>query len=480
MLKRFFIFLLCFICTSACVRSSTGEEVQFPRMLGLEDCIELALENNRRRPASILALEIAEAQYMQAMSGFFPQVGLKATYQELNRDPVFVFPSENTVSRNTVLSGPGLGFGDTITLARVGEKTIKLADRRNTVVSFDLMYPLYTGGVRSALLKQASSGIKAAKEEVRRTDLQVIYDVKRMYYGTVLARELYKIARDALSRLEVTLELTENLYKRGSGRVKKTDYLRNKTIVEALRSAVASLKSNKEVARSALVNTMGLEWNTGIELSDTEIPYAPYDVDLAALVSDSYMFNPDWAKLEAGLEAAEAKIKEEEGGFGPKVAFTGTLNYWANPYKYGMAAARNKETWTVGFAVEFPIFDGFLTASKVREARARLRKLKQEQILLKEGLALQVKHLFLRMSSAQEQYGFSLEAAKAAEENRELNVRAYQDGLVETKDVIEAQIMESFMQAQHQKALYDHLEAKSNLDFVIGEEVSKILKSEKQ
>jgi outer membrane protein len=111
----------------------------------------------------------------------------------------------------------------------------------------------------------------------------------------------------------------------------------------------------------------------------------------------------------------------------------------------------------------------------VREAAARLRKLKEQQVLLREGLALQVKNIFIKMISARQQKESSEAAASAAEENRSLNERAYSAGLVDTKDVIEAQIMESLMKAQYQKARYDHLEARANLDFIVGREVNDLV-----
>jgi outer membrane protein TolC len=125
--------------------------------------------------------------------------------------------------------------------------------------------------------------------------------------------------------------------------------------------------------------------------------------------------------------------------------------------------------------MELPLFTGFRTTHEVKEAQARLGKLKEQKILLREGIALQVKHLFIQMTSAQEQKKASEEAAKASEENRDLNERAYQEELVETKDVIEAQLIESLMKAQHQKALFDHLEAQCHLDFVVGQEIVKII-----
>jgi outer membrane protein TolC len=80
------------------------------------------------------------------------------------------------------------------------------------------------------------------------------------------------------------------------------------------------------------------------------------------------------------------------------------------------------------------------------------------------------------MMSSQRQKASSEAAALSSEENRSLNERAYQEELVETKDVIEAQLVESLMKAQYQKALYDNIEARANLEFVVGKEIEELMK----
>ncbi len=346
------------------------------------------------------------------------------------------------------------------------------------LTSLNLTYPLYTGGLRRAKVEQAQKGVEVAEQEVRRTDLQVIYDTKRMYYGAVLAKKVYQIGKDSLDRLETTLTLTEDLYKRGSGRVKKTDYLRTKATVESVRTMLAELANNMNLTKAGLVNTMGLGWRTKVDLAAQELPYSPLQADLAKLVSSSYEFNPDWAKLKAGLEAAEFKIKEEQSGHLPKLALTGNLNHIDNPYNQGIVTGQNKNFLSVGVALEVPIFSGFLTKYKIREARASLEKIKEQKVLLAEGIALQVKDAFLRLMRAQEQQKASKSAWLAASENRALNERAYRDELVETKDVLESQVMESTLEAQYQKILYDHIEALAQLNLIIGAEVSQIISSD--
>ncbi|HOP40378.1 MAG TPA: TolC family protein [Geobacteraceae bacterium] len=443
--------------------------------LSLRDCIDQALSGNHAKAASRYSIEIAEAQHRQALSAYWPLIGIKATYTIMDEDPNFIFPG-----RAISLQGMSIPINTPsgqiqLSTLPVPEQDVKLMDKKNFVASLDATLPLYTGGKISSVVRQAEQGLRAAKEESRRTDLQVVYDTTRYYYGAVLGKELLRIGRESLARMEVTLELTENLYTRGSGKVKKTDYLRNKTMVEGLRSAVSALEANEQLAKAALTNSMGLPWDTHIEVADEKLPYTEIQFELQDLVSDAYRFNPDWARMEAGLAAGEAKIDEARSGHLPKIGLFGSLSRIENSYDKGIVTPENRNSWVIGIGLELPLFDGLRTTNEVREAKARLNKLKEQQILLREGLALQVKHLFIQLRRARAQKVSSESAAISAEENRALNERAYQEELVETQDVIEAQLMESVAKAQYQKTLYDNLEARANLDFVVGKELTELI-----
>ncbi len=431
-------------------------------IVNLEESLNIALEKNRQRLVSKAAIEIAKAQHEQALSAYWPQLKLSAIATRMDEDPNFIFPS-------STLTVPVLGS------VPVPKQDVKLLDRDTLLSSLVLTYPVYTGGKRAAISKQAEIGIKIAKESARRTDLQVIYDVNRMYYGSVLARALRKLGQDTLERFEVTLDLTEHLYKKGAGTVKKTDYLRTQVIVSSIRSMLELLRSNVSLAKAALINSMGLDWKTQIELSEEEIPFRPLKSDLTKLVTDANQFNPDLTQLQLALKIAKAKIKENKSGYFPMIAFTGNLKHIDNSYDKGLTNSTNRDSWTIGLAMELPLFNGFRTKSKVREAIARLDKIKQEKILFREGITLQVKDAFLQIARAQGQVGATKEALNAAQENRELNVRAYQDELVETRDIIEAQLLESFINAQYLKALYDHIENLTRLEFIIGKAVKRTI-----
>ena len=511
--------------------SGGGEAGILPQTNTLDECVAVALENNHRRPASAFAVAVAEAQHRQALSGYWPQLHAKGGFQRMDEAPNFVFPATTMgipamsipvpaqsiavpaqsirvpagtamISVPAQMINPAAPPGAMVTLPvstpaqtigvpaqtfgvpaqtfgvpaqkfDVPEQDIKLMDEDSFMASLNATWLLYDGGMRKGLREQSMAGIEAAKQEARRTDLEIVDSVRRYFYGAVLARQLRQVGNDTLARMEATLNLTETMYKEGSGKVTKADFLDNKVMVESLRAMVAMLEKNEEMAKAALANTMGLSWRDTVTPADQEIPFSPFTLSLDNMVSGAYEFSPDWTRLEAGIRASEGEVRTAKSGHYPKLALTGELHRWWNDYNAGMATDINKDGWTVGVGMEIPIFEGFLVHNRVKAAQAKANRLKEQRFLLKEGIGLQVKDIFLGLTATAKSYQATLDAMKAAQENRDLNTRAYQNELVETDKVIRAQLVEALMMAQHYKTVYDHVALQSQMNLVVGTEVMK-------
>ncbi|GAK60628.1 outer membrane efflux protein [Candidatus Vecturithrix granuli] len=448
----------------------TSECTKVIRITSLEECLKLAFEQNRQRQVSRAAIARAEAQHQQALSSYWPQVTATLSASRRDEDSNFLFPEE--ISTYNIAGLAPLPMDVTV---RVPEKDVKHLDRDLFAGSLNFLYPLYTGGKRRAVVKQAELGVHIAEESARRTDLQILYDVKRMYYGKILAARLRALGQETLERLQATQTLTEQLYQTGTGAVKKTDYLRTNMMVSTARSLVEFLRSNDDLATAALINVLGFPWDTHLELTDAEIPFIPLSAEVHDLVAEAYQFSPDWGQFELALAAAETSIQQARGGHLPTIALTGDLTYVAKTYDSGLMSDQNRNSWTVGVALELPIFTGFRTTQQVKEAQSRVEQLQHQQMLLSEGIALQIQDAFLQIDRARGQVEALQESATFATENRELNIRAYQNDLVETREVLEAQLLEAFIKGQHLKALYDHAISRALLDWLIGREVAKRL-----
>jgi outer membrane protein TolC len=458
------------------------------------------MEKNHSRPASQFAIAMAEAQHRQALAAYWPQVNVKGGITQLDQSPNFVFPASTmyippesvsipggsaTVTIPANAFGPGfppapiqmpVAFpGQTVTTTAqqfpIPAQNVKLLNPTTESVVGDFTLLLFDGGMRRGYREQALGARDAARAESRRTDLELSDSIIRIYYGAVLARQLRQLGDDTLARMEATLHVTETLYKEGSGTVTKADYLDNEVMVDSVRSIVAPLEKNQASAEAALAYTMGLSWKSSVEPSDADVPYQPYAGNLDELVSTAYEFNPDWKKIDAGLRAFEGERLTASSGHYPKLALTGDLHRWWNNYDGGVSTTQNRAGWTVGAGVEIPVFDGFLTNAKVAEARAKISQLKEQKLMLREGIGLQIRNLFLGLAASEKTYRASFDAMKAAGADRELTARAYESGMVATERVIRVQLQEALVSAGYYKTVYEHRALQSNIDLIVGKEI---------
>jgi len=196
--------------------------------LSLEECMEIAMEQNHSRPASRFAVAAAEAQHQQAKSGYWPQITLKGAYELMDEPLNYLFPASTFTLPPMSLAVPGGSFqtpGTMITIPAnafgpgsppgnvqmpvpsqsiqvpgqnftipgsplsIPEQNTKL-DRESWYASLEAQWLLWDGGMRSGLRQQAQAGLDAAREELRRTDLQIMDSVTRLYYGAVMAGQI--------------------------------------------------------------------------------------------------------------------------------------------------------------------------------------------------------------------------------------------------------------------------------------------------
>ncbi len=441
--------------------------------LTLQQSLRIALENHRSLQVSQAALDMAEAQYQQAMAAFRPKLGLEAGFQRADENRTFTF--EGIVQ--TPAMGLPIGPGGAI-VAIPGQPLpinldVQLFDRDVTRAGLNLTYPLYTGGKKEAITGMAKKGVEIAREEKRKTELEVVRDVNKYYHGAQFAQQMEQLVSDTLERFQALEDLTDRLYQNASLKVKKTDYLRSKTTTAMTRSMLQETRYASALTREALANAMGLPVNSKISLApEEEVP--GLDAGFDPLLADAMKFNPDKQRLELAVQAAEHKINEARSGHFPVVGLEASAYRAWNDYKGGLINDDNRDGWTLGVGVKWDLFDGGMTKAGVDAARAGKIKLEAQRVLLDNGLALQIKNDFMRIERSRAQVEDSTKAQGYAEENRKLNVRAYQEEMVETKDVIEAQLVETFASANLHRVRHDLRAALADLDYRLGKALQPV------
>lgn len=441
--------------------------------LGLKQAIEIALANSSEKMISVQSAAIAESQYQEALSANWPSLSLQLGIQRRDEPPVFIFPSSSIPLGDLGMAlgsalGPLLPPGAALpTSINVPEQRVKLLNRQTTASSLQLVYPVYTGGRISSLISQADHGRGIAQEELRRTQLQIVRDVKRYYYATQLTAELVATARDTVDMLESTRNLTKKLYEGGAS-LNKLDYLKTEMAVSYAQSVAADFENRHQAAKAALIHAMGLPWNSTVRLKDSLDAVPASSPALDQLIAQANAFNPHIGMLKLAVQVASAKIDEARSGHLPTIALTAETTHYSNSYEKGLGADANRNTWIIGVGLSLPLFDGWRTQNQVGTARLQHAQMRERAKLVEQGTATLVKGLFIELDGARKQAAISQDALKIAREHAELTSRAFQIGASKPQDVIEAQVLQAIVQGNLIRARHDQLLKLAEIDHVIG------------
>ncbi len=125
-LKLIFLSLLLSL-SSIKPQENLSSDLMQLKVLSLNECIDIALENNHKIKTSKYGISIAESQIEQSESGYWPQLLLKANYSLLDQDPLFVMPAFKMKLPTISLPGYILQLDD----IDVPQQNVKLMDKQN-------------------------------------------------------------------------------------------------------------------------------------------------------------------------------------------------------------------------------------------------------------------------------------------------------------------------------------------------------------
>ena len=432
--------------------------------LSLNDCITLAMENSKQKQIASTKIEVSKSHLKQAESGRWPSLELTSKAFVQDEPQNFIFPSSTFIV-------PPINMGQ-ITLAippvEIPAQDIKLMDNKSIMTDLTLVYPVFTGGKISSIIDQVEHSILISQNNLALTENEITLNVKKAYYAVILTQQLLKIGSDAFERFEATYHLTESLYQTGSGTVSKLDYLKNKMSLESFRGIVSELGSKNSIANSALKYYLGLNLSSEISIKDSSLEIEYLTPKEQETLNELLSTNLYLKNLDIATNIYNAKIDEAESDYYPSLALFGNYHRLDNSYDYGFATDKNKNVFTLGLGLQLSLFNGFRTAGKVEENEAELKGLQFQKVFVEESLKMKLTQLLTELKKSDDKIVSSKEAMIAASENRDLNLRAYQNEIGEVADFIEAQIMESIMMAQYQLALYERTELKSQLESLLN------------
>ena len=166
--------------------------------------------------------------------------------------------------------------------------------------------PIYTFGKIRSAKKAAKAGVKAAEYGSELTKNQVVFDVRRAYYGVQLALDLQAMINEGKDKLRSAVDKLGARLEADDPEVKQQDYFR-------LVSALSQIESREsEALRLEATGRRSLELLTGVE--PAVVPECALEavesevIDLGEQVDRALANRPEVFQLEAGREARDADV----------------------------------------------------------------------------------------------------------------------------------------------------------------------------
>jgi len=410
--------------------------------LSLKDAIRMGLEKHPAVEASKAGEAQAESRIRQARSGHLPKLNYAESYQRSN-NPVFVFSSLLTQHQFTEQN------------FRID--TLNRPDALNNFQSqLTVDQPLYDAGQTRQAVRSANLMRSMAGETVRRTDIDVIMNITRAYYGAVLAAENLKVAEASVKSAQADLERAEAV--RGAGMATDADVLSIRVHLASVREQQIRAANDVEVARAALNDAMGVPLDTRFDLSTPLSPAQLAAPQLEQFEKEAVEARPEARQAALAGSLAETQAAAARSSLLPQVMFRGAFE--ADRQRF---VTRGGANWFAGVSLRWNLFNGFADKARIEEAVAAERQARAQKQRAESGIRLQVRKAYLDLKAAQERLDVTAAAVAQAEESQRIIQNRYQNGLTTVTELLRSETALLAARTQRLAAIHDQRIAAATL-----------------
>ena len=396
--------------------------------LALSDAVATAVKNHPLTEEARENLSGATARTGQALANYYPQISIAADWS----------------------------MGRSFLTASESVKDIE--------VQTDALYlkqTIYDFGRTAGAVAAARENSIAAAETLAITRQDLVFRVRAAYYLVLAAgKQVVTVRETVLAREEVYQQAREYF---SEGIRAKVDVARAEANLYAARTSLIRAENNLEIAKIELATAMG------VASLGERMPVEP-DVAASAVPErseaqrEALVNRAELRRLTALKGAAAGNLKTARSGYLPILSGTASVGYADRDFPPG------GNVWAVGLNLTVPIFSGFSTVEKKKEAVASLRAVEARENDQKLQIIKDVDSAWLGVREASARIESTGKEEAAANESRALSMGRYQEGVGTIIEVTDAQSQALDAETAHIQAVYDYHTALARLDRALGKE----------
>jgi len=413
-----------------------GENAALHRF-GLQECIDYALKNQAGLQNQQLAENVSRKNLDVAYGRYLPQITAGATYQHNIKRQISVFG------------------GNTIQIGTVHQLSARVdADQ----AIFD---PTLIGTIANNRLQ-----FKMAQENTRLTKIDLVVQIRKTYYGVLVAREQMTLLAANITRSQK--ELSDTKYQYQNGLAQQVDIDRIQVLVNNAVTQKGNARRTLKTQVQSLKYYMGMPVNDSLDVTGS-ISEALLSPDTTAPDSAFYKNRVEYMLAEAGLQQSRLLKRNITLGYLPSLsAFASYVApYYGNSFE-AMFDIPYHPTVYVGLQLSLPIFTG-LTRFRQGQIAGLNQQISRNNILdLRNNILLEFNRNYRLVKNDTDNLTTQKQNIALAKKNYANLKYQYDNGLQPIINVLDAET--TLIQAQNNyiNALYQLLVDQTDLEKSLG------------
>ncbi len=445
------------------------------RILTLDSCRAMALRNNKQMSVQRVKQEVAKNIRKSARTKYLPHVSATGGYLYTSKEiSILSDESKETLSNlgtnsvNQMQTGlasamPVLSalFGSTApvtsmmngmagTLNQIGQGIVDElhTDTRHMFGGAILVtQPIFMGGAIVAMNKMADLGEDLAANSADARRQETLYQIDQAYWQVVSLRHKQKLAE---SFLELVKKLDGDVQKMiQEGVATRSEGLSVSVKVNEAEMAVMKVNDGLTLSKMLLCQLCGLPVEEQVTLADEETEdIATVGITETFQKSDYLENRPELKMLQNVVDINHQATNLLKAGNLPQVLLVGGYSA-SNPNVYNGFQRKFSGAWNIAVLMRVPIWNWGDVAYKVRAAKGATTIATLEMEEAREKMELQVNQSNFRVNEANKKLLLAQASQQRADENLRMATLGFQEGVISSTTVMEAQT--AWLQAQSQR-----------------------------
>ena len=422
------ILLLTFVVTVSCMQAQ--------RMLTLEECRNLAIQNNKELQISGEKIKMADNEKKAAFTKYFPQLSANGAYMWNQKDINLLDMGALSSSLSSSLGG--LAQLPMIQHLMSGVNDMQHLDVQNIWVgNVSLVQPVFMGG-KIVNYNQITKFAKQLAESMNNLQLQdLIYKTDETYWQVISLVNKKKLADAYVDLLrKMDSDVTAMIYE---GVATEADGLSVKVKLNEAEMAQTKVENGLALTRMLLAQICGLSLEEDLSLADEKLDNFPVETTQASAdLNEAFMNRNELRSLDLTTKIYKRKERIALAEMLPNVALA--ANYFVtNPNVFNGFKNDFAGMFNVGVMVKVPLSGWWEGTYRRNSAKAETRIKTLEWQDAREKIELQVNQSVYKVNEA----GKKLIASSRNMENAEENLRranfGFEEGVIPALNLMEAQ-----------------------------------------